>query len=189
MSGTIREVPDDMPRRLQVEAPSFFHVLNRSVRRHVLFEQPGDYRALLDSLVATQAKVSMPLLAYCIMPNHFHLVLGPALVPGLSRFMHRFTLSHSMRWHRYRGSTGTGPVYQGRFKAYPIKNDTHLLLVCRYVERNPLRADLVARAEQWPWSSLNRDRRSCDHVTLSPWPIPQPSGWIDIVNAQGDRVS
>lgn len=178
-----------VPRRLRVDIPTYFHVLNRSVRRARLFDTPLDYDAFMDALGVAQQRVPMAILAYCIMPNHFHLVVGPTETPALSRFMHRLTVLHSMRWHQHFGTTGTGPVYQGRFRAYPIRDETHFLFVCRYVERNPLRADLVARAEQWRWSSLGKDRRICDLSLLSSWPIPRPSAWVDLVNGVGDRVS
>ena len=171
-----------MPRRTRIDGPTYFHVLNRSVRRARLFDVPGDYNAFMDALVIAQQRVPMPIVAYCVMPNHFHFVLGPTQTDDLSKFMHRLTVLHSMRWHRFRGTTGTGPVYQGRFRAYPIRDETQFVFVCRYVERNPLRADLVARAEQWQWSSLGRDRRICDLSLLSPWPIPRPTAWVDVVN-------
>jgi putative transposase len=166
----------------------YFHVLNRAVRRDRLFDAPPDYEAFLRTLLEAQEKVPIGLVAYCIMPNHFHLVVGPSQVPHLSTFMHRLTMMHSKRWHQFRKTTGLGPVYQGRFRCHPIENDTHFLFVCRYVESNPVRADLAERAEQWPWSSLNRDRKFCN-VPLSPWPFPQPSSWVDIVNDRGYRVS
>jgi putative transposase len=176
-----------MPRRSQVDGPSYFHVLNRSVRRGRLFDDAGDYRAFIEALRVAQERVPTPILAYCIMPNHFHLVVGPVDIAVLSRFMHRLTVVHAMRWHRHHGTTGSGAVYQGRFKSYPIRDETHFLFVCRYVERNPLRADLVARAEQWPWSSLGRDCKICN-LELTEWPIPRPSAWLELVNRGGDRV-
>jgi putative transposase len=177
-----RAIAAGMPRRIRLDNPSYFHVLNRSVRRARLFDQPSDYESFMNALGAAQARVPMPLLAYCIMPNHFHLIVGPALVVDLSRFMHRLTVIHAMRWHRYKGTAGTGPVYQGRFKALPIQGETHFLFVCRYVERNPVRAGLVDRADRWAWSSLAPDRKNCHPVTLSAWPIPKPSGWRKLMN-------
>jgi putative transposase len=167
-------------------------VLNRAIRRDILFDRPEDYSAFMRSLGDAQQRAPIPLLAYCVMPNHFHLVVGPTVSRDLSRFMHRLTVIHSKRWHANRGTYGTGPVYQGRFKAYSIQDDQHFLVVCRYVERNPVRADLVQRAEDWPWSSLSRGGRDCDRVELSPWPILQPPSWMDVVNDGrdgGNRVS
>ena len=81
-------------------------------------------------------------------------------------------------------TTGTGHLYQGRFKAFPMQTDAHFLTVCRYVERNALRAGLVRRAEDWRWGSLAR-RRSRDpdaRTLLSDWPVDPPRGWLRIVN-------
>jgi putative transposase len=86
--------------------------------------------------------------------------------------MHRLTITHSKRWHLAHGSSGTGSVYQGRFKAIRIKDDAHFATVCRYVELNPVRAGLVGESGEWLWSSVRKDCRNCD-VTLSPLPILQ----------------
>jgi putative transposase len=161
-----------MPRRFTFKHPSYFHVLNRAVRKDRLFFGASDYLAFMRALSSAQALSSMPILAYCVMPNHFHLVVGPTVTPTLSSFMHRLTLTHSKRWHVAHGSVGTGSVYQGRFKALRIKDDAHFVTVCRYVELNPVRAGLVGEASEWLWSSVSRDRKNCD-VTLSPLPIPQ----------------
>jgi putative transposase len=81
---------------------------------------------------------------------------------------------------RYRGS---GHVWQGRFKAFPIEEDEHLLTVLRYVERNPLRAGLASRAEDWPWSSLPLCLRPPLLPWLDPGPAPRPAGWLEYVQA------
>ena len=72
----------------------------------------------------------------------------------LSTWAQWLTVTHVRRWHAHHHSAGTGPVYQGRFKSFPVQEDDHYFTVCRYVERNPLRANRVARAEHWRWSSL-----------------------------------
>src|SRR5208337_3088457 len=94
------------------------------------------------------------LLAYCVMPNHWHLIVWPRQDGELSRFVGWLTLTHTQRWHAQRHTRGSGHVYQGRFKSFPVQGDEHFLTACRYVERNALRANLVERAEAWRWCSL-----------------------------------
>jgi len=172
-----------MPRRkIALTGGLVFHVINRGVRRMRLFDQPGDYRSFERLLKDAQERVPLRILAYCLMPNHFHLVLWPSLDGDLTKFMNWLTLTHSKRWHVWRGTTGTGPVYQGRFRAGPVQTDEHLLTVLRYVERNPLRAGLVSKAEEWEWSSLAQRCKKCSVVPLTTWPIPQPNDWSAIVN-------
>ncbi len=162
-----------------------FHVMNRGVRRLRLFESDGDYRAFLACAVEAKQRVPVRLLAYCVMPNHFHLVAWPTEDGELSAFMRLMTAAHSTRWHAFRGSKGTGAVYQDRYRAFAVQTERYFFNVCRYVEGNPVRAHLVARAEDWPWSSLARDRNSCNVVPTDPWPVSQPPDWTELVNAQG----
>jgi REP-associated tyrosine transposase len=159
-----------------------FHVLNRGVRRATLFGGDSDYLAFLTVLAEAKRRIPLRLLAFCVMPNHFHLVAWPQADRQLSGFMHWLTMTHSKRWHRHRGTTGTGSVYQGRYKAFPIQTDEHLLTVCRYVEQNPLRAGLVARAENWRWSSFSGGGRNCHGIELSEWPILRPASYARWVN-------
>ena len=126
----------------------------------------------------------MRLLSYCVMPNHWHLVLWPRRDNELSAFVGWLTLTHTQRWHAHRQTSGAGHVYQGRFKSFLVQTDGHLLTVCRYVERNALHAGLVKRAEQWRWSSLWR-RRTGDRKTnaiLTDWPVDRPRDWLRRVN-------
>src|SRR5689334_2243772 len=133
-----------MPRRrIPLLAGHVFHVVNRAAARARLFHDDGDYRVFRSILVKTMDNTPVRLFAYCIMPNHFHLVCAPEQDGQLSDFMRLLTLVHSKRWHAARGTTGTGPVYQGRFKAVPIRNSLQFLTVCRYVERNALKGRLV----------------------------------------------
>jgi putative transposase len=118
------------------------------------------------------------------MPNHFHLVAWPGQDGQLAEFMRLMTGTHSKRWHAFRRTAGTGAVYQSRYKAFPIQTDRHFLTVCRYVERNPQRAGLVKRAEDWPWSSLAERGRFSNIVPLDTWPILQPPDWVNVVNGE-----
>ena len=162
-----------------------YHALNRANGRLTLFEEEADYDAFVRVLAEAVARFPIRLLAFCVMPNHFHLVLRPTADGELSRFMRWLTLTHTQRWHAHRGSAGSGHVYQGRFKSFPVQDDEHLYTVCRYVERNPLRAGLVPRAQDWRWGSLRRDAAAQDDTpfpSLSPWPIARPSNWVKRVN-------
>ncbi len=171
-----------MPYRRRVgTADVVFHVLNRGVRRLQLFDRPADYRAFLKVFREAQERIPMRCLAYCLMPNHFHLVLWPRTDTELSAFMAWLTTTHSKRWHARRLSTGTGHVYQGRYKAFPVHSDIHFLRLCRYVERNALRAGLVARSEDWPWSSLAQRARHPSPICLVDWPVPRPPDWNALV--------
>jgi putative transposase len=159
-----------------------FHVLNRGAKKSRLFEHGQDYVAFERLLIDAVARRDVALYAYLLMPNHWHLVASPRRDGELSRFMHWLTTTHARRWQLARGLDGNGAVYQGRFKAIPVATDDHFLWVCRYVERNALRATLVRRAEEWRWSSLSRRYRSADVSFLSEWPVPRPGDWLTHVN-------
>ena len=159
-----------------------FHVLNRGACRQVLFEHAFDYRAFIACAAWAMHRIPVKLLAYCLMPNHFHLVIQPVEDGQLSRFMKFLEGMHSKRWHLHRQSTGNGAVYQSRFKAFPIQTDLHFYAVCRYVERNALRAGLVERAEDWPWGSLAASCQKLPGLVLSEWPIGRPCDWVQRVN-------
>jgi putative transposase len=143
-----------MPRPKRVcPAGEVFHVLNRAVARLTIFEKPDDYGAFLQVLQETWQIVPLPIFALVVMPNHWHFVVRPDGDDQVSEFFRRLTVTHTMRWHAHYQTGGTGHLYQGRFKSFPVQSDEHLLRVMRYVERNPVRANLVERAEQWRWGS------------------------------------
>ncbi|MFO0707321.1 MAG: transposase [Nitrospira sp.] len=154
-----------------------YHVLNRANARRALFDDDGDYSAFERVLVQACERGAMRLLAYCVMPNHWHLVVWPRQDGDLSRFMNWLTLTHTQRWHQHRHTVGEGHVYQGRFKSFPVETSEYLLTVCRYVERNPVRAELVERADQWRWGSAG----TRGSVPLHPWPMERPAEWANWV--------
>ena len=185
-SGSFLDNLQAMGRPLRVSlAGQLYHVLNRGNGRLAIFHKEMDYAAFLDVMAQTQQHVpGMRLLAYCLMPNHWHLVVWPRKNRELSDFMHWLTLTHTQRWHAHYQNIGGGHLYQGRFKSFPVQSDEHYLTVCRYVERNALRAGLVKRAELWPWGSLAQ-RRATELATgpvLSAGPLPWPKNWLELVN-------
>lgn len=168
-----------------------YHVMNRTWGRIELFEDDADYAAFERVLAqACERDASVRLCAYCLMPNHFHLVLWPKADGALSRFMQWLTMTHAQRWHAHRHSGGRGHLYQSRFKSFPVQQDEHFLAVCRYVERNPLRGKLVGKAQDWPWSSLwarTARPKTILHDLLSDWPVDRPRDWTARVNRPQDQ--
>ncbi|MGB7159617.1 MAG: transposase, partial [Tepidisphaeraceae bacterium] len=164
-----------------------FHVLNRAVARATLFHRPQDYAAFERILAEALRRVpGVALLDYCLMPNHWHLALTPSAAGELSALMRWLTNTHTQRYHAHYHTAGTGHIYQGRFKSFPVEcAAASLLPVLRYIQRNALRANLVARAQDWRWGSLWRgvhgdaddggagDRGGAGPA-LTPWPIAQP---------------
>jgi putative transposase len=174
-----------MPRTAR-NAPGglIYHVLNRANGRLRLFKKEDDFLAFERVLLLAHRRVPIRILDWCVMSNHWHLVLWPKEDGELTAFMRWLTLTHAQRWKHAHGMVGQGHLYQGRFKSFPIEQDEHLLTVLRYVERNPLRAGLTRRTEQWRWGSCHvRQNRSHElYPLLSVWPVPRPSRWLETVN-------
>lgn len=172
-----------MPRRYRKTLQgTVFHVMNRAVRRTVLFESAPDYDAFVDLVVESLPKFKIKIIAYCLMPNHWHFVIICERIAHLSKWMHWVTSTHANRWNGFHGTRGTGAVYQDRFKAVPVQKTRSLIRVCRYVERNALRAGLVRASELWRWSSLHAISNNCVVIPLDEWPIPRPINWRELVN-------
>lgn len=164
-------------------AGEVFHVLNRSVARMTLFEKPEDYDAFLRVVDETWRQIPLPILALAVMPNHWHFVVRPAADDHVSDFFRRLSVTHTMRWHAHYRTGGSGHLYQGRFKSFPVQSDEHLLTVLRYVERNPLRANLCERAEDWRWGTAwLRRQPSPPPWLLIPRDPALPRGWRSLVN-------
>ena len=160
-----------------------YHVLNRANARRKIFDRDHDYVAFERILVEVQERIPMRILAWCLMPNHWHLVLWPLYDGDLSNYMRLVTLIHTQRWHAYRATAGSGHLYQGRFKSFVVQHDAHFLAVCRYVEGNALRAKLVERAEFWRWCSLWRAHsEEVEKPRIDPWPVRRPDDWAASVN-------
>jgi len=173
-----------MPRRPRASAfTGYYHVINRSARKATLFETPHDYIAFLAVLKQGLEKYEAPLVSYCVLSNHWHLLLGPIEKGELSRVVKWVTATHAMRWHRNRGTNGTGPVYQGRFRSTPIHDLESIIPLTRYVERNARSAGLVARAEDWRCCSLAQRLKQTRSVPLSQSRLLSTPLWVDYVNA------
>jgi putative transposase len=175
-----------MGRPRRVSAGGYiYHVLNRGNGRTTIFRKDGDFTAFEQVLSEALERVpGVRLLAYCLMPNHWHLVVWPRKDGELSDFMYWLSLTHTQRWHAQHKKVGQGHLYQGRFKSFPIADDDHCLAVCRYVERNALRAGLVKRADRWRWGSLWRRQggKAEQPLKLATGSMALPKNWADLVN-------
>jgi putative transposase len=176
-----------MPRRARsIQGGLVYHILNRANARMKLFEKEEDYAAFERVLEEAHAREPLRLLAYCVMPNHWHMVVWPkrGTDKQVSEFFRWLTVTHTQRWHAHYHTAGTGHLYQGRFKSFPVESDDHLYTVLRYVERNSVRANLIDQAEAWRWSSVWRyycgDAKA--KSLLADWPIPRPRDWRSRVN-------
>jgi putative transposase len=182
-----------MPRTIRASAADIcYHVLNRGNARGTVFHNANDYAAFIRLMEEAGSRVPMRILAYCLMPNHFHLVLWPSGDGDLSRWMQWLLTSHVRRYRRH--YSGSGHVWQGRFKAFPIQSDEHLLTVMRYVERNPVRAPSIAvsSACMWPWSSAQRATSRDERPQLDPGPVPRRPDWLEWVDkplSHGDELA
>jgi putative transposase len=160
-----------------------YHVMNRAAKRSVLFGNASDYLQFERTLESALARLPMRILAYCMMPTHFHLLLWPRHDGDVSRFIKWLTATHARRWNETHGTVGCGAVYQSRFRCVWVENDDHLLRAWRYIERNALNADLVVRAEDWRWCSLWRRMRGPHPHPLCDGPATLPPDWVDLLNA------
>ena len=154
-----------------------YHVINRGNGRQQIFHKPEDYRAFTGLLGEAKDKHPVKLYAYCLMPNHFHLLMSPDTGENLSRFMQWLMTSHVRRYHHHYNTSGH--IWQGRYKSFIVQKDNHLMAVTRYIEANPVRAGLTATAQDWQWSS-HRERQSAKLVDKLP--INLPEKWAETVN-------
>ena len=170
-----------MPRTPRASQGGYvYHVLNRGNGRADVFHKHDDYASFVCSMCDANEKVPMRLVGYCLMSNHFHLLLWPHGDGDLSEWMQWLMAAQVRRYHAH--YHGSGHIWQGRFKSFPVQDDDHYLTVLRYVERNPLRANLVERSEDWVWSSVNPIGPNNPEGLLSAGPVAKPKNWVQIVN-------
>jgi REP element-mobilizing transposase RayT len=156
-----------MARPLRVEFPgALYHVTSRGNAREPVYADDADREAFLDELVETRGRFGWRLHAYCLMGNHYHLVLGTPEA-NLSRGMRQLNGVYTQRFNRRHQRVGH--LFQGRFKAIVVEREGYLLELCRYVVLNPVRAGIVPAPEGYRWSSYR--------ATVGVDPAP---GWLDL---------
>jgi putative transposase len=157
-----------------------YHVFNRGNGRMRIFREPGDYEAFVDLLVLGKERASIELFGFCLMPDHWHLILRPRRAGDLAAYLSWVTNTHVKRYRGHYSRT-SGHLYQGRYKSFPVQEDSYFLSLMRYVEANPLRPKLVFRAQDWKWSSRGCQATAAAEL-LSPWPLRRPADWKKLVN-------
>ena len=161
-----------------------YHVTNRGNCSMNIFEKGADYLTFMKIMEEGRQRTGMRILAYCLMQNHWHMVLWPRKDEDLTLFVQWVAGTHVRRWRAKREVVGAGHLYQGRFRNFPIQRDENLYRVLGYVEGNAKRSRKSKRAEAWQYSSLYAgDRPAESQVQLTPWPVPRPADWVETVNA------
>lgn len=162
------------------KAGAIYHMLNRANRRATIFHKEQDYVAFEQILVEALDRTDLKLFSYCLMPNHWHLVVSPQVDGAMGQFGQWIGLTHTQRYNAHYDTIGQGHLYQGRYKSFPVQDDDHFLTVCRYVERNAYTAQLCPSPEAWRFGSLWRWKQgsATEKELLSSWPIARRPGWV-----------
>jgi len=163
-----------------------YHIINRANARVQIFDNEKDYQIFENILAEAVEKFDMRLLAYCIMPNHWHLFLYPKQDGDLKKFMGWLANTHTRRWHTSKKTIGEGHLYQGRYKSFLCQTDNYLLSLIRYVEGNAKKAGLCNLAQDWQWSSVFKREKGTDNqkAVLFEWPIDYPKDYLLLLNAK-----
>ena len=161
-----------------------YHVINRANARARIFHDATDYQDFEYLLSEMKETFDMRILAYVIMPNHWHLLLHPMNDGDMSKALHWLGTSHVRRHHTRKETIGNGHLYQGRYKSFPVQEDLHFLTVLKYIERNPVRAKLVSKAEDWKWGSAHRRINGTERQRslLAELPVDLPRGYKQWIN-------
>jgi putative transposase len=172
-----------MARSPRIDEPGLaYHVLNRGNGRMRLFHKDDDFAAFERVLGQGLDRYPVDLLTYCLMHNHWHLILMPREPGAIGRLMRWVGVTHVRRHHEHYHTRGGGHLYQGRYKSFPIEADDHLLVGCRYVEGNPVRAEIVEHARDWAWSGMRARTEGTKPFKPVRWPVAIPRNWESIVD-------
>ena len=160
---------------------TIYHIIGRGLKPKPIFRSEVDYQEFNAVLSQAVERLEPRLLAYCVLPKHWHLVLTPRKDGDLSKLMGWLTTTHSARWHAKPRRAGTGGLYERRFRSFPVQDNVQLLDILRFVEAHPHRTGLVESVNDWRWSSAcRRDIESEDSLPiLSSPPVPLPHDWSD----------
>jgi len=161
-----------MPRIARVVIPHYpHHITQRGTNKTSIFSDDKDREYFLACLNDWAARTGTKIWAYCLMDNHFHLLLVPGQEQSLGKCLHGITFRYAQYYNQKYGRTGR--LWQNRYFSCPVDKDEYLWAVVRYIERNPVRASMAKRAEDWEWSSART------HIKGKGSKIPKLSDWLE----------
>ena len=131
---------------------SCYHIMARGNQKRNIFREEKDYEEYIIRIIRYKKKYNIKLYAYCLMPNHIHIMGMVGKKQNLSNFMHNLTRSYTAYFNEKYEKVGY--LWQGRFKSRIILKDKYLISCIQYIETNPVRAEIVASPEHYPWSSF-----------------------------------
>ena len=152
-----------------------FHVCNRGVLKKPIFLDDFDFHICEQILGESAEKYEVPLFAYCLMPNHWHLLVEAPTGEMLVKMLQRFSSVHARTIRRKQENQGTGAVYQSRFRAHAVQKNEAFLKVRNYIEQNPVKAGLCAKPEDWAWGSANKKQKKIGLAEPKQW-LPKTQG-------------
>ncbi len=176
-----------MPRLARVDiGDETYHVINRANGRFKIFNTDKDYQLFEDLLREAKELTGMRIYGYILMPNHWHLILSPKNDGDLALFMHHLCNTHTRRVHTLTKTVGSGHLYQGRYKSFLVQSNSYLLALIKYVERNPVRARLVKKCEDWRWGSawLRTQGTKKQKALLTEPPVALPRQYLSWINSE-----
>ena len=172
-----------MPRAKRFMRPdSIHHVINRANERRQLFDSPDDYDEFVRLIAWAKQRCPVRILAFNVMPNHWHFLFWPGNENEIPKFIHRLSTTHSIRRRKRTDSVGFGHVYQHRYHSFLVDSESYYFKVIHYIEANPVRAGLVSTAKDWRWSSLSERRLPSGRSIVDEGPLALPSNWDELVD-------
>ncbi len=163
-----------------------YHIINRGNRRDTIFHDSYDYERFLKLLMDAKLKYQIKIFAYCLMPNHYHLVIYTPIGENLSLAMH-FINSSFVRYYNKKYKL-SGHLWQGRYKSFIVQKEEYLLTLLRYVEANPLRSKIVKDCIDYKYSSAKKRVKNIDNQILDDIPIILPNNWHNFINDNEKKV-
>lgn len=172
-----------MARKVRFVQGHYYHVYNRGADRGAIFYTPDNYLFLLRRVKEYAARIEISVIAYCLMPNHYHFLLRQNGPHPVSAFVQAVFNSYTKAFNKMFGRSGT--LFEGPFRAIPVEQDGYLIHLCRYIHRNPVEAGLVEHPAQWPFSNYRewvgeRNGTLVDGALVREW-FPSPGEYEQFV--------
>ena len=165
---------------------AYYHVCNRATEKRVLFSTPSDFDIWVKTLRETIELYPLKIHAFCVMPNHWHILASSPSGPAFTKAMQWLGATHAIRWRKRADSVGKGAVYQSRYRCHRVKPNQVFWVVARYIERNPVRAGLTESPYSWDWSSAGQ--KNGLSIATDEWPLAKPEKWEEFLKRGGNPV-